>query len=362
MESRAKRIFRYLDDEIDAVLFMNDEEPNVDTMFPYATGTAGGLFEGCIAIVWRDGKVDLLTNMLEETSARASTANVIVFSNMAERGDIVKRLLGRAKQVGVNARGLSYNNYTVLKGLLPKVKFADVSTALLRARVVKDGEELRRLQKACDIGTKVAEEIPDLISPGMTETEAAAEINYRMQKYGASGPSFGTNASFGPNSAEPHHEPDERKMRKNDIALFDFGALYQKYGSDITRTYFYGKATKEQRRMYEVVLEAQLAAIDAIRPGLNGRDIDAVARRIIEASEFKGRFIHSLGHSIGLSVHDGARMAPTADLVLEEGMVLTVEPGVYLSGKGGVRIEDDIVVTSKGCKVMTTADKSLRVI
>jgi len=196
----------------------------------------------------------------------------------------------------------------------------------------------------------------------MTETEAAAEINYRMQKYGASAPSFGTNASFGPNSAEPHHEPDERKLRKNDIALFDFGALYQKYGSDITRTYFYGKATKEQERMYNVVLEAQLAAIDAIRPGKTGKEIDAVARNIIEASEFKGRFIHSLGHSIGLSVHDGARMAPTVDLVLEEGMVLTVEPGVYQSGMGGVRIEDDIVVTAKGCRVMTTADKSLRVI
>ena len=137
MESRAKRIFRYLDDDIDAVLFMNDEEPNVDTMFPYATGTAGGLFEDCMVIVWPDGRVDLLTNMLEETSARASTANVIVFKNMGERAEIVKKLLGRAKRLGVNARGLSYRNYSVLKDLLPKAKFADVSAALLQARVVR---------------------------------------------------------------------------------------------------------------------------------------------------------------------------------------------------------------------------------
>ncbi|OPY31206.1 MAG: Xaa-Pro dipeptidase [Methanomassiliicoccales archaeon PtaU1.Bin124] len=362
MESRAKRIYRYLDDDIDAVLFMNDEEPNVDTMFPYATGTAGGLFEGCQAIVWPDSKVDLLSTVLEETSARLSTAHVTVFRNPGERDDLLRRLLGSAKRVGVNARGLSYNNYSVLKKALPKAKFIDISSALLHARVVKDKDELKRLQKACDIVSKVADEIPDIITPGMTELEAAAELNYRMQRYGATGPSFTTIAGFGPNSAEPHHEPDGTKLRKNDFALFDFGALFQKYGSDLTRTFFYGRATKEQKRIYQTTLEAQLAGIDAIRPGITGKEVDAVARSIIDSSEFKGLFIHSLGHSIGLSVHDGARMAPTSDLVLEEGMVLTVEPGIYVRGKGGVRIEDDIVVTKKGCKVLTSASKEMRVV
>jgi Xaa-Pro aminopeptidase len=146
------------------------------------------------------------------------------------------------------------------------------------------------------------------------------------------------------------------------MALFDFGARSLKYGSDITRTFFVGNAWKWQREMYQVVLDAQLAALDMVRPGVNGKDVDAVARGIIDASPYKGLFIHTLGHSIGLSVHDGLRMGPGVDLVLEEGMVLTVEPGVYIRGKGGVRIEDDIVITKKGYELLTTANKELTVI
>ena len=130
----------------------------------------------------------------------------------------------------------------------------------------------------------------------------------------------------------------------------------------MTRTFFFGRASKKQRRMYEVVLEAQLAGIEAISAGANGKEVDAAARSIIDSSEFKGMFIHSLGHGIGLSVHDGGRMAPDLDLTLKENMVLTVEPGVYLRGEGGVRIEDDIRVTKRGCEVLTSAPKELVVV
>lgn len=362
MESRAKRIFKHVDEDVDVILFMNEEEPNLDTMFPYVTGTTSGLFEQCIASAWPDGDVNLLTNLLEETSARESKANVVVFRDRAEKEKVIKKLFGKAKRIGVNSKGLSYNHLMELQKLLPKARFIDVSSGLLKARLVKDKDELGRLRKACDIVSEVAENIPGWISSGMTEFEAAAEINYSMQKHGASCPSFTTIASFGANAAEPHHEPDGTKLKKNDIALFDYGALYRKYGSDITRTFFIGKATAQQKRMYNTVLDAQLAAMAEIRPGVNGKDVDAVARNVIDSSEFKGLLIHSLGHSIGLSVHDGGRMAPNVDLVLEEGMVLTVEPGIYMKGKGGVRIEDDIVVTKKGCEVLTTASKDLMVI
>jgi Xaa-Pro dipeptidase len=362
MESRAKRVFKYVGDDVDAVLFMNEEEPNLDTMFPYVTGTTSGLFEQCIAAAWPNGHVDILTNLLEETSARDSKANVIVFHDMREKEKIIKDLFGKSKRIGVNAKGLSYNHLTELRKILPKAEFIDVSSELLKAKMVKDGEELERLRNACDIASKVGKDIPDFLKPGMSEFEGAAEINYRMQKYGASAPSFTTITSYGANSAEPHHEPDETKLKKSDIALFDYGALYRKYGSDVTRTFFVGNATEEQKRMYNTVLEAQLAAITEIRPGLNGSYIDSIARNIIDSTEFKGLLIHSLGHSIGLSVHDGVRMAPNTDLVLEEGMVLTVEPGVYVKGKGGVRIEDDIVVTRNGCEVLTKAPKDLLVI
>jgi Xaa-Pro dipeptidase len=183
-----------------------------------------------------------------------------------------------------------------------------------------------------------------------------------MQRLGASGPSFTTNASFGPNAAEPHHSPGSERLRKGDFALFDFGALFNRYGSDITRTFFYHRATSRQKEMYEVVKEAQQAGFDAIRAGAISKDVDAAARAVIDGSSFKDLFIHSLGHGIGLSVHDGGRLASGSDLVLEENMVLTVEPGVYVRGEGGVRIEDDIRVTKDGYELLTFTPKDLTVI
>lgn len=359
---RVQRIFQNMDEKVDAVVLMNDIEPNLDPMFPYLTGTTSGLFESCLAIGWPDGKVDLITVALEETSARSSAAEVMVFRNKLDKSELVKRALGKARTIGVNGHGLTLNSLNEIKRFLPNVEVLDVYPSLERARAIKDAEEIERLRHACRIASDVAEEIPSFIRSGMAEFEAAAEINYRMQRKGATSPNFDTNASFGANTAEPHHEAGPSKCKKRDMALFDFGARALKYGSDITRTFFVGNAWKWQREMYQVVLEAQLAAIAIIRPGVNGRDVDAVAREIIDASPFKGLFIHTLGHSIGLSVHDGLRMGPGVDLVLEEGMVLTVEPGVYMRGKGGVRIEDDIVVTKKGCEMLTTATRDLIVI
>ena len=359
---RVRRIFEGLDQKVDAVVLMNDVEPNLDAMFPYLTGTTSGLFESCLVIGWPDGRVELITVALEETSARSSSAEVKVFKNRADKAELVKDTLGKVRTIGVNGHGITLSSMNEIKRILPKVEMVDIYPALERARAIKDTDEVERLRNACRIASEVAEEIPSFVRPGMAEYEAAAEINYLMQRKGASSPNFETNASFGPNTAEPHHEAGPARCKKRDMALFDFGARYLKYGSDITRTFFVSNAWKWQKEMYQVVLDAQLAALDMVRPGVNGKDVDAVARGIIDASPYKGLFIHTLGHSIGLSVHDGLRMGPGVDLVLEEGMVLTVEPGVYIRGKGGVRIEDDIVITKKGCELLTTANKELTVI
>ena len=362
MTERGKRIFSKIRDEIDAIVLINGDEPNVDMAFSYAAGTEAGLFEGCVTVVYPDGKVRMLSSQLEETSARRSKAEVVIFQGIEEKMGLMNDSFGHAKRIGINGHGLTYANLMDIKKAAPKAEIIDVSNAIAASRLVKDRDEIERLRKACQIATQVGEELPSIVKEGMPEYEAAAEVGYRMMKLGASSTSFTTNASWGKNSAEPHHEPDDSKLKKGDMVLFDYGALYNKYGSDVTRTFVFGRAEKWQKEMYEIVLRSQLESIDAVHAGAEAKDIDTVARRIIDETQYKGRFIHSLGHGIGLSVHDGGRFSPTSEIILEENMVMTVEPGIYLPGKGGVRIEDDIRVTNKGCEVLTTAKKEFMVI
>jgi Xaa-Pro dipeptidase len=362
MTERGKRIFSKLKEEIDAVVLMNGDEPNLDMAFSYAAGTEAGLFEGCVTVIDPDGKVRMLSSELEETSARRSKAEVTVFQGGEDKLSQMRDSFGGASRIGINGRGLTYSNLMEIKKAAPKAEVVDVSYAIAASRLVKDQDEIVRLRKACWIASRVGEELPSIVKEGMAEYEAAAEVGYRMMKLGATTTSFTTIASWGPNSAEPHHEPDDRKLKQGDMVLFDYGALYNKYGSDVTRTFVFGRAERWQKEIYDIVLRAQLEAIDAVRAGALAQDIDAVARGIIDATEYKGRFIHSLGHGIGLSVHDGGRFSPNSDIIMEENMVMTVEPGIYLPGKGGVRIEDDILVTKDGCEVLTDAKKEFLVI
>lgn len=361
MRQRVLRIFEHVPDGIDTIVIINGVEPNLDFALFYVTGADSGLFEDCAVVLRRDGSAELLTSALEETSARGTKVKFKVFGKSVERDEMLQKALAGERKLGISGWGLSYRAFMDMKKIT-KAEIVDVSAAIEAARSIKDRDEIERMRHACRIGSEVGGELPDIIRPGMTEYEAAAEVGYRMQRKGASAPSFATNASFGANSAEPHHNPDDTKLRKGDIVLFDFGAQYRRYGSDITRTFFFGKASKKQRQMYEIVLQAQLAAIDGIHPGMTGAEADALARNVIDASPYRGLFMHSLGHSLGLAVHDGGRMAPNSDLVLRENMILTVEPGVYVRGEGGVRIEDDVLITSKGCEVLTHCPKELMVV
>ncbi|MCU0861871.1 MAG: Xaa-Pro peptidase family protein [Methanomassiliicoccales archaeon] len=361
MRERALKIFQNAPDGLDAIVFANDVEPNLDLSFFYATGVDSGLFEQCYVVLWPDGSTDLFTSALEETSARSSRSQLHVFSKKAEKLEMLRGSLKGVRRMGVCGAGLTLRMLNELKGVCA-AEIVDVWKAVEAARLIKDEHELECLRKACRIASEVGGELPSLVREGMAEYEAAAEVTYRMTRRGASGASFQTNASFGPNSAEPHHAPGPDRLKKGDAVLFDYGALYKRYGSDVTRTFFFGRASSRQRDMYQVVLQAQEAALGAIRAGVIAKEVDATARRVIDSSPFKNLMVHSLGHGIGLSVHDGGRMAPDVDLVLQENMVLTVEPGVYVRGEGGVRIEDDVRVTKEGCEVLTSAPKQLQVI
>lgn len=362
MKDRVKWIFSNCQEGLDAIVIVNGEEPMLDVAFPYVTGTRFGLFEGCLGIITPEGRSTIITSQLEETSARAGKAEVLTYRTQKDRDLVGSGCLGNYRKIGINGWGITYNNYLDIKRMAPSAELVDISPGLSAARFIKDRDEQERMRKACRIASRVADEIPRLLHDGMTEYEAAAELDYRMMRMGATGSAFGTNASFGPSSAEPHHGAEDIKIQRGDTALFDFGCKVEGYCSDITRTFFFKEAKDWQKRMYQVVLEAQTAALKVIKAGVNGMDVDAAARKVIDASEFKDLMIHSTGHGLGLSVHDGGRMAPNHDFILKPGMMLTVEPGVYIRGQGGVRIEDDVLITEDGYEMLTDANKEMKVI
>ncbi len=360
MRERVKRIFRKVDDHVDLIVLMNSTEPHIDLSFFYATGLTDGIFEGCAAWLHPDGHAEIMTSALEEEAAKKSGLPLHIFRHREEPAKLMRKLLDGHRRIGINASELTYEAFTRLRRYAPKsAKFVDASEAVTNARLVKDATEVELIQRACDIASKSFEQTLSVIRPGVVESEVASELVYRMQKNGATGPSFRTIVGSGPNGAEPHYTAGPRKIRKGDLIVIDFGALYHMYCSDITRTVVVGRPSEEQRRMYDTVARAQKAARAKMRPGVKGKAVDAAARGLIDASPYKGRFIHGLGHSVGLAVHDGGGLFTTSELVLKSNMIMTDEPGVYVPGFGGVRIEDDVRITPEGGRYMSTARREL---
>ncbi len=355
---KLKKIFSFAP-EVDAIVLVNSRSPHVDMSFFYVTGLTSGLFEGCAAIVYPD-HVELLSSALEEESARKGGYEVSVFRTKEEGEELLREKLKSFKKIGINADELTHASFLKLEKV-SKAEFVNVSDAIKKARLTKDAEELSRIKKACSIISDVADEIPSMVKKGMTEQELAAEINYAMQKKGAAQPAFSTLVCFGKNASEPHHSSGETALKKGDFVLCDMGAEYKRYVSDITRTFIFEEASLEQVHMYDTVLESQNRALDMMKEGVPARDVHLEVKEFLD-SRYKDRFIHGLGHPIGLSVHDGEGMNIDTDLILKEGMVFTVEPGVYIPEVGGVRIEDDVVVKKGGIDILTSAKKELQII
>ncbi|MCD6461404.1 MAG: aminopeptidase P family protein [Thermoplasmata archaeon] len=345
--------------DVEVIIFLNATEPHVDRGFFYITGATEGVFEGAVAAIYPDGNGLLVVSMLEEETAKKTGMPLHIYKDREEWKERVREALGNPGVIGIHGEELTYSSYLKIKDLYPEARIVDVTEAVSHARAVKDSGEIERIKEACRIASRAAETVVEAVAEGVREHELAAELSYQMQKMGASGNSFDPISAFGPNSAEPHYLAGDRAAKKGDAILLDFGCNYKRYASDITRTMFLGKADREQREVYETVLHAQQIGIDAVEPGANGADVDRKVRDYIDSTPYKGKFIHSTGHSIGLSVHDGFAINHKIDLPLREGMVFTVEPGIYLPGRFGVRIEDDILVTSNGAEVLTTAPKDL---
>jgi len=225
-------------------------------------------------------------------------------------------------------------------------------------RAIKDKDEIQAIREAVRLAERGYHYFRSVITPEKTERQLAAELEFALRQFGADGLSFPAIVAVGDRSALPHYRPGENPVSASPILLLDWGACGRSgYRSDLTRTMLTGKADRKFEKVYRTVLEAQLAGIARIAPGLTCGDVDAAAREIIQAAGFGKYFDHGLGHGIGLDVHEGPRLARNVETVLQPGMVVTVEPGIYLPGWGGVRIEDDVLVTRQGCEVLSTVPK-----
>jgi Xaa-Pro aminopeptidase len=259
-------------------------------------------------------------------------------------------------RLAFESAGLTYRVHADLAEALAGVELVAADDQVERLRWVKDAEELHHIENAQEATDQAFDAILDTLAVGMTERQVAGMLDDLMRR-AADGLAFETIVAFGENAAEPHHEPTYRALEDGDVVKMDFGALSSGYHTDMTRTVSFGATAPELRKIYDLVREAQQAGVDAVRPGVSGRDVDAVSRAVIEDAGYGDRFTHGLGHGVGLEIHEGPRLARTVDDVIPEGAVVTVEPGIYVPGLGGVRIEDTVEVTADGCRVIASSTK-----
>lgn len=263
------------------------------------------------------------------------------------------------KKIAVEGHYLTLKSYEDMKKFFNGIEIVSTENLVEELRAVKDEMELEFIKKAQAITDKAFTHILDYIRPGIAESDIAAEIEYFVKKNGADGLAFQTIVASGPRSSLPHGKPTSRKLEAGDFVTIDFGARFNHYCSDMTRTVFLGELDKEKERIYNIVFDAQKRALEYIKAGVSGKDVDAVAREFIDKKGFGKNFGHSLGHGVGLEVHEGPRLSQKGDDCLLPGMVVTVEPGIYIEGFGGVRIEDLVVVTDDGCINLTHSPKDI---
>jgi Xaa-Pro aminopeptidase len=240
-----------------------------------------------------------------------------------------------------------------------KCRAIETTGIVERLRAIKDPQELALMRKAALLAGEVLDGALTLVRPGVREVEIAAEIEYQMKKRGASGSSFETIVASGKRAALPHARPTSKRLKKNELVVLDLGAILGHYCSDITRTVHIGRASQRIRKWYEAVQKAQEAAVAAVKAGATCGAVDAAARGVLEKEGLEKYFVHSTGHGLGLEVHEGPRVARAQAIRLEARNVITIEPGVYVEGVGGIRIEDDVAVRFRGSEVLTRVRRDL---
>ena len=324
----------------------------------YLTGFDG---EDGAALILPD-RVYLFTDgrFREEVERDAPWARAVVRTSgpLAESLAKVVRQ-NRLERLGFQPNAISVALYKVLGKALHPTRLVAMPPIVDELRLTKDSSEVAAIGQAIEVAEKAFQAVIRRLKPGWTERRLAAELEHEMLKRGASGPSFPTIVAEGPNCSIPHYRPGDRRIVEGSAVLVDWGATVNHYRSDLTRMVFIRRIPPRFRRMYENVLAAQEIGIRAIRPGVRALEVDRAARRSLKQAGMDQYFAHSLGHGLGLDIHESPRLAMKVEDVLRPGMVVTVEPGVYYPGLGGVRIEDDVLVTQDGGQVLTHLPKDI---
>lgn len=338
---------------IDALLITSGYNRRYITGF---TGTAG------VAIVTQE-KAVFITDFRYTQQAQKEISGFEIVQHtkpiMEEVGLQLEKM--GVKSVGFEKDDMSYAMYEVYRKAV-KSELIPVSGLIEKIRLIKTEQEIKIIKAAADIADAAFSHIITYITPGKTELEVSNELEFFMRKQGASSSSFDIIVASGLRSALPHGVATDKIIEKGDFVTLDFGALYNGYVSDLTRTISVGEPSEQLKEIYQIVLEAQLKSLDEIKAGMTGIQADAVARDHIKSKGYGDAFGHSLGHGIGLEVHEGPGLSFRSETVLEPGMVITIEPGIYVPGVGGVRIEDDTVVTATGNDKLTHSTKKLLIL
>lgn len=317
------------------------------------TGTAG------LAVITLD-KAFFLTDFRYTEQASEQVQAMTITQH---QGDVVSEIVKLVESEGISALGfedafLTYSEYSVFEEVID-AELAPASGLIESLREQKDDGEIAIIEKACAIADEGFDHVLKMIRPGMTEIEVANQLDFYMRSLGATGTSFDTIVASGLRSALPHGVASEKMIEQGDLITLDFGCVYQGYVSDITRTFAIGDPGQQLKDIYQVVLAAQQKVLEVAQAGVTGAQLDAVARDVITDAGYGEAFGHSTGHGIGMEIHEGPNISRSNDVPLKVGNVVTDEPGIYLAGLGGVRIEDDLVILAEGNRVLTQSPKEL---
>lgn len=351
--TRLERLAMRLPDQLHAGIITSPTARRYYTGFPSSAG---------VLLVSREKSWFLIDfRYYEHAKARINDCEVLLMENLPEQ---LNRLFisNGLWNAGVETSSMTLNEFKQMQSQLPDAHLLDdnrFQELILEDRLIKTGQEIKAVCEAQEIAEKAFEETLNYIKTGRTEREIALYLDYTMRKMGAEALSFDTIVASGRNSAVPHAVPTDKPVQDGDFIVIDFGAVVDGYHSDMTRTVSVGAVSSEQRRVYDTVLKAQLAAIGRVASGTPCAQIDEAARRLIENSGYAGCFGHSTGHGIGLEIHEAPNVSPKSKTIAKSGMLFSVEPGIYLEGKFGVRIEDMVVVEKKGCRNLTKTKKEL---